>query len=583
MDTLHRSPSEFNTTTGIVTRNINTEILLQDQLDTINSLLDNLGVSLEVIREGARILLRQKFSSKIKKQKIKKEPFDTTLPAGAGPLISPAKIKKEKFEQQQSICGSTPGSTSSLFPLVQSGSLLKCPHQQCNFCALSESEIVGHIAKCPHGIKENNANDGGENHEAEGLLQVNIDVKPSLKREPLANIKQETVDPLKEEIKTANDEDVDDVDSCSDVLSVSDASEINKENHVCGEPRCSYSTNSLSSFKAHLIMHQRKDVLKDVKKTCPVCQLSFKTLFKFKEHLLNHATKVSSSKVKCHVNNCESVVESSDLYDHVLFGHFSDQYKLKCDQCDFRTTTTSKLKTHLMVHLDERPFKCPDCDKSFRNKVQFSEHSNNVHKQEQKHSCSECCVSFSTSSQLSKHQKAKHSNKKFQCHHCDKTFPSSSSLKAHFNRVHNNEKQRTVCHVCGTLHGVCKCGQVKSPEKTDKASCPVCGKQMLAKNLSSHLHYHKQSSLRPFICQQCSQTFTHASSLKRHALLHTGEKQFKCLIDNCGKEFFQKVAYETHCRSHTNERLHCKGCNLPFLTKYLLNFHLKSKPECKKM
>jgi len=69
----------------------------QDQLDTINSLLDNLGVSLEVIRDGTRLLLRKKTSSKIKKQKIKKEPIDTVL---AAPLISPAKIKKEKFEQQ---------------------------------------------------------------------------------------------------------------------------------------------------------------------------------------------------------------------------------------------------------------------------------------------------------------------------------------------------------------------------------------------------------------------------------------------------------------------------------------------------
>ena len=30
-------------------------------------------------------------------------------------------------------------------------------------------------------------------------------------------------------------------------------------------------TISRSSFKAFRIMHERKDVLKDVKKTCPVC------------------------------------------------------------------------------------------------------------------------------------------------------------------------------------------------------------------------------------------------------------------------------------------------------------------------
>ena len=87
-----------------------------------------------------------------------------------------------------------------------------------------------------------------------------------------------------------------------------------------------------------------------------------------------------------------------------------------------------------------------------------------------------------------------------------------------------------------------KCEKVESPKK--KSTCHVCGKQMLA------------MLLMPFICQQCSKTFTHASSLKIQALLHTGEKQFK--YQTCGKEFFQKVAYETHCRSHTKERLQCK-------------------------
>jgi hypothetical protein len=74
------------------------------------------------------------------------------------------------------------------------------------------------------------------------------------------------------------------------------------------------------------------------------------------------------------------------------------------------------------------------------------------------------------------------------------------------------------------------------------------------------------------------QTFTHAASLKRHALLHSGVKQFTC--EQCGKQFYQKAAYETHCRAHTGERLACGGCGQLFLTQYLLNFHLKAKRLC---
>ena len=122
--------------------------------------------------------------------------------------------------------------------------------------------------------------------------------------------------------------------------------------------------------------------------------------------------------------------------------------------------------------------------------MQLTEHSNIIHKSEQKHSCSECCVSFSTLSQLSKHQKAKHLKKTFQCQHCDSTFTSNSNLKDHISNIHKTRKPRIVCHVCGLLQGVCKCEKVESPKKSDdKASCPVCGKQMLARNLSSHLQF----------------------------------------------------------------------------------------------
>jgi len=240
-------------------------------------------------------------------------------------------------------------------------------------------------------------------------------------------------------------------------------------------------------------MHQRKDVLKDVKKTCPVCKLSFKTLFKFKEHLLKHASKVGHQSVKCHVNNCGNVFENSLLYEHILFDHFPEQYKLKCDQCDFKTTTSSKLKNHLMMHFDERPFQCKQCNKSFRKKSQLTEHTNSIHSVEKSNS-----------------------NNQYSCQTCDKTFESKASLQTHEKTVH--KKTESLCSVCGLYQKKCSCNK---SEFEERIPCPVCSKKIVARNMSSHLHYHRQSSLRPYICQECSQTFTHASSLKRHALLHT--------------------------------------------------------------
>ena len=413
-------------------------------------------------------------------------------------------------------------------------------------------------------------------------VSVSLDVKPHLKRELISRIKQEATDPLERsaELKKESAEEVDtaaeDEDGLSDVVTVS--SDSSTTGPVgCDEPNCSYVTRSMSSYKAHILMHQRKDILKDVKKTCPVCKLGFRTVIKLKEHLQNHGTRLTENIIRCHVDNCDQNVNTSSLYDHIIFGHYGDQYKLKCDQCEFKTTTSSKLKNHLMMHLDERPFKCRDCEKTFRTNSQLTEHSLIVHSKQQTISCHECLAAFTTQSQLNKHKQTKHSNILVSCSLCEKTFSSGQSLKSHMRNVHTKSQAKLICSRCGHLPGDCQCGENRPAQQT--VACPLCGKEVISKNLPSHLHYHRQSTLRPYICQECSQTFTHASSLKRHALLHTGNKQFRC--EKCGKEFFQKVAYETHCKSHTNERLHCKGCNQPFLTKYLLNFHLKSKTVCR--
>ena len=84
---------------------------------TVNSLLDSMGVLLEVAGDGAGIFLRQKVSSSPsllqpgsssgsrRQHSIKKEPLEP------GPsLISPARIKREQVTGQQQ---------QQLFPLVQ--------------------------------------------------------------------------------------------------------------------------------------------------------------------------------------------------------------------------------------------------------------------------------------------------------------------------------------------------------------------------------------------------------------------------------------------------------------------------------
>ena len=93
----------------------------------------------------------------------------------------------------------------------------------------------------------------------------------------------------------------------------------------------------------------------------------------------------------------------------------------------------------------------------------------------------------------------------------------------------------------------------------------------------------------------CFCNTSYSFSLKRHALLHGGVRPFSCTT--CNKGFYQRVgdnllllgicclqvAWLTHMKSHTSDRLPCPACSKPFLTRYLLNqvspstiFHTKN-------
>ena len=178
--------------------------------------------------------------------------------------------------------------------------------------------------------------------------------------------------------------------------------------------------------------------------------------------------------------------------------------------------------------------------------------------------CDKCGKYFATYKSLLHHHYYVHPKHLHECVACGRTFKSKASLRRHEERDICNRSfkkatpQKTESSPPEDSKSVvedslfyCSCGQDFDERQVldiHKQKCPIIKEikeeDDVAEKNPSKVEVPENNVNHRHECHDCGKKFLALSKLKRHRIVHTGEKPFSCEI--CSSKFTQKVNLQKH-------------------------------------
>lgn len=208
------------------------------------------------------------------------------------------------------------------------------------------------------------------------------------------------------------------------------------------------------------------------------------------------------------------------------------------------------MKSH--SRLEEKPFKCDKCKRSFPKEFLLKAHL-------QTHVQAECTI-------------------------CHRMMASAFTLRCHMEIVHG-ERKNLICETCGEEFRT-KLGMERHILKhqglvsIEKVQCHICSKWVSGhQNLKIHVKTMHSEQKEPVTCDICNQNYPNERAMASHKRRVHVEEKFEC--EFCGKKFKRKIYLKEHRASHTGQSLYsCDVCGMTTNSNGNLYAHKKSKhPE----
>ncbi|RVE42961.1 hypothetical protein evm_012390 [Chilo suppressalis] len=158
--------------------------------------------------------------------------------------------------------------------------------------------------------------------------------------------------------------------------------------------------------------------------------------------------------------HCSRVFQHRNSLMYHVLSHSDKQQKCQCGKSFY---TVAALKVHKRVHNDDRPCKCDECGRRFRQWSDLKYHKSSIHSTQKHFKCDFCGKQFARKYSLNLHRKIHTGERDYKCEYCDKSFRASSYRLSHM-RTHTGD--------------------------------------------------------RPYKCNECEKCFRAAGDLRRHALTH---------------------------------------------------------------